>query len=456
MMVEYAPFTESQVDYYKRGIDPNYWLCLSEGGKRASKNVLNIAMWCEILEVHPDKIHVAAGVSQASAKMNILDSNGFGLQHYFEGRCREGNYLGVDCLYIDTKVETKIVLFAGGKDAISYRSIKGYSLGSVYCSEANECHQTFIQECFDRTLASNMRKVIFDFNAKPPRHWFYLDIVDFYVHPKTRKPMRKGINYGFFTIHDNMSLTDEQLHEALNTYPKHSLWYRAEILGKRTAASGRVYYAWDVKKNTFKWNRRKPDRKYKDFAIGVDVGGTDATVATLEGFCGNYGNCDLIDGFYDKQGEDEGMTHQAYAKLIVDKVEEWIAIYPRVSMCDMWVESADKLFRQAIVNELAARGLSRIQVHASYKKDGIVERIRLHNVLLDTGQLRVADHLEPWIEAYEQAVWSQDEKTKGNWVRVDDGSYPVDCLDSGEYGSYPYKAELMKGAVRYGADDRVA
>ena len=45
-------------------------------------------------------------------------------------------------------------------------------------------------------------------------------------------------------------------------------------------------------------------------------------------------------------------------------------------------------------------------------------------------------------EAYENAVWDADEKAKGEWVRVDDGSYPVDCLDSGEYGIQPYARYL--------------
>ena len=35
-------------------------------------------------------------------------------------------------------------------------------------------------------------------------------------------------------------------------------------------------------------------------------------------------------------------------------------------------------------------------------------------------------------------------RTNLNWVRVDDGSYPVDCLDSTEYAIQPYKQELLE------------
>ena len=31
---------------------------------------------------------------------------------------------------------------------------------------------------------------------------------------------------------------------------------------------------------------------------------------------------------------------------------------------------------------------------------------------------------------------------RGEWERLDDGSFPVDCLDSAEYGMYPYRRFL--------------
>ena len=83
----------------------------------------------------------------------------------------------------------------------------------------------------------------------------------------------------------------------------------------------------------------------------------------------------------------------------------------------------------------------------AHKKDGIVDRIRLHNILIQQNRLIVGAHLREWIEAYENAVWDDSEYEKGDWVRVDDGSYPVDCLDSTEYAIQPYKSQLLKGGV---------
>lgn len=39
---------------------------------------------------------------------------------------------------------------------------------------------------------------------------------------------------------------------------------------------------------------------------------------------------------------------------------------------------------------------------------------------------------------------SEKEKARGEWVRTDDGSYPVDCLDSLEYAIQPYKGKLIR------------
>ena len=65
--------------------------------------------------------------------------------------------------------------------------------------------------------------------------------------------------------------------------------------------------------------------------------------------------------------------------------------------------------------------------------------------LLDNNQqmLMVATHLTPWLEAFYGASWCEKSRQKGQWVRVDDGSYPVDCLDSAEYAAIPYKKLLL-------------
>ena len=163
-MNAYAPLCERQARYIRRSM--NSWLNVAEGGKRAGKNITNLISWAASLDIHPDKIHLAAGVSQSAAIMNIIDSDGYGLKHIFEGRCRMGQFNGRDALLIQTATGEKAVVIAGGGDSRSAGLIKGMSLGTAYITEANECHQTFVQEVFDRTLASKKRQIFLDRSCK--------------------------------------------------------------------------------------------------------------------------------------------------------------------------------------------------------------------------------------------------------------------------------------------------
>ena len=141
-MPAYAPLTKKQADYIKRSF--HSWLNVAEGGKRAGKNITNLIAWAAILDVHPDKLHLAAGFSSSLAKSNIIDSDGYGLMWIFEGRCKLGQYFGRDALLIKTKTGEKAVVIVGGGDARSAALIKGMSLGTAYVTEANELETNII------------------------------------------------------------------------------------------------------------------------------------------------------------------------------------------------------------------------------------------------------------------------------------------------------------------------
>lgn len=237
-MIKYADFCEKQTSYINRCF--NNWLNIAEGGKRAGKNVINLIAWASILEHHPDKIHLAAGVSVASAKLNIIDSNGFGIKWIFKGRCKEGKYQERDALYIYTVTGEKVILISGGGKDGDEKYIKGNTYGSAYVTEANECAKPFVQETFDRTLSSQDRKVFFDLNPKNPAHWFYEDVLD--IHMLNAVRIRNyGFNYEHFTLFDNLSFDNAKLKAVLITYDKKSLWYKRDILGGRVAAEGVIY-----------------------------------------------------------------------------------------------------------------------------------------------------------------------------------------------------------------------
>lgn len=271
-----APFSENQTRFFWNCFD--HWFNVAEGGKRGGKNVLITMAYCTILEKHPSRIHLIAGVSTATARLNILDCDGFGLKNYFEGRCREGSYQNRDCLYIKTATGEKVVLVSGGGKAGDEKLIKGNTYGTAYITEVNECSEAFIQEVFDRTLSSPDRKVFHDLNPKAEGHWYYKTVLDFHE-AKQRENPAYGLNYGHFTIADNMSITDDRLRAVLSTYDRKSIWYARDILGQRRAAEGLIYDMFDREKNLFHlgeepvWLRSVGTRW-----IGVDYGTRNDTV----------------------------------------------------------------------------------------------------------------------------------------------------------------------------------
>lgn len=62
-MIDYALLTVKQSDYIRQRTDS--WFNVAEGGKRAGKNIINLIAYAMCLEVHPDKLHLVAGVSLA-------------------------------------------------------------------------------------------------------------------------------------------------------------------------------------------------------------------------------------------------------------------------------------------------------------------------------------------------------------------------------------------------------
>ena len=69
-MNDIAPLSENQKAYLRRV--QSAWFNVAEGGKRGGKNVLNALAYCLTLEMHPDRLHLIAGVSQSTASINIL------------------------------------------------------------------------------------------------------------------------------------------------------------------------------------------------------------------------------------------------------------------------------------------------------------------------------------------------------------------------------------------------
>ena len=325
-----APFSENQMRFFWDCFD--HWFNVAEGGKRGGKNVLITMAYCTILEKHPSKIHLIAGVSTATARLNILDCDGFGLKNYFEGRCREGVYQNRDCLYIKTATGEKVVLISGGGKAGDEKLIKGNTYGTAYITEANECSKIFIQEVFDRTLSSPDRKIFHDLNPKAEVHWYYQDVLNFHEEKLKENP-KYGLNYGHFTIADNMSISDDQLRAVLATYDRKSVWYARDILGQRKMAEGLVYPMFSMEKHVVKGVI--PYSSRHRYYVSIDYGTVNPFAAGLWDFDPVSHKAIMIRELYYRGGSANRTDNEGYyrllKRLIGDIKIEYIIIDPSAS-----------------------------------------------------------------------------------------------------------------------------
>lgn len=325
-----APFSKNQMRFFWDCFD--HWFNVAEGGKRGGKNVLITMAYCTILEKHPSRIHLIAGVSTATARLNILDCDGFGLKNYFEGRCREGVYQNRDCLYIQTATGEKVVLISGGGKAGDEKLIKGNTYGTAYITEANECSKIFIQEVFDRTLSSPDRKIFHDLNPKAEAHWYYQDVLNFHEEKLKANP-KYGLNYGHFTIADNMSISDDQLRAVLSTYDRKSVWYARDILGQRKMAEGLVYPMFSMEKHVVKG--AIPYSSRHRYYVSIDYGTVNPFAAGLWDFDLVSHKAIMIRELYYRGGSANRTDNEGYyrllKKLIGDIKIEYIIIDPSAS-----------------------------------------------------------------------------------------------------------------------------
>lgn len=385
-----APLSERQYEYMQRCI--NSWFNVAEGGKRGGKNVLQTLIFCSLLETHKNKIHLVAGVSSATAKLNILDCDGYGLLNYFEGRCREGKYKDRDCVYVQTKTGEKIVLVSGGGKDGDEKLIKGNTYGMAYVTEANECHRKFLKEVFDRTLSSTDRKIFHDLNPKEEEHWYYTEILKFHEEQQANDE-NYGYNYGHFTLVDNMSMSDEKIRTVLKTYQKGTVWYKRDIKGERTVAEGIIFRKF--KENNIPYLCDDSILKYnKDgelfprpskVIIGMDFGGNGSMTTMV---CSLY-----FRGYhfiYPVEEDYLELSPDIDANNICDKYIEFYrrcaAKYERIDWT--FPDSASTTMINSLRSAAKKEGLPYDHI-AGCRKNEISERPRTVDLLLNTGRMKV-------------------------------------------------------------------
>lgn len=420
--IRWQPFSEKHKRYIRNALQSQ--MSVAEGSIRSGKTIDNCIIASAYLDMCEDKIHLASGSTLANAKMNIGDCNGFGLEHIFRGRCRWGKYKSNECLYIQSYTGEKIVIFAGGGKADSYKKILGNSYGLWIATEINEHYdsndsrESFIKVAFGRQVASVKPFVLWDLNPCNPHHEIYTNYID-----KYKTDFVGGYNYEHFTIYDNLSITEDRRKEIESRYDINSIWYRRDILGQRCISEGLIYTNFANEPNRFE------DNETKDIItanIGVDFGGSgSATAFVCTGFTSGYKTVKVVFSERHAQLLDTEQLNTLFIRFVkkcYDIIKKPLTVY---------ADSAEQILIRGFKTIAVQKNLPIIIKNA--RKSPITERIRLVDKLVAQDRLRLSRGATSLKNAMCECLWDKKNPDK----RLDDGTTDIDSLDAFEYSIEP-------------------
>ena len=433
--IPWQPFSQKHVKYIHRAYRAR--MAVAEGAIRSGKTIDHCIIGGMYLETCLDRVHLATGSTIANAKMNIGDCNGFGLEHQFRGRCRWGKYKDNECLYIHTKTGLKIVIFAGGGKADSYKKILGNSYGLWIATEINEHYdcpnskESFIKVAMGRQAAAIRPITLWDLNPSAPGHSIYKDYIDKYRYMTIEENLRfGGYVYEHFTVADNLSISERRREEIKSQYDRTSIWYRRDILGQRCIAEGLIYPEYANRPE--EW-RLDDVPSFMKVNIGVDFGGHgSATTFVATGFTMGYGK--VVPFLSERHAQ--RLTPDELNKRFALFCEKVYNITGRVAT--VFADSAEQILINGLIVTVAREHL-RCQV-LNARKLPILERIRLMDKLIAERKLQVCNGARTVEEAIAGEVW--DEKHVD--TRLDDGTSDIDTVDALEYSIEPEKIYLVR------------
>lgn len=430
-------FGEKHINYIKQCENNIY--NFAEGAVRAGKTVDNVFAFAHELKTTPDKLHLATGSTIANAKLNIGDANGFGLEAIFRGQCKWGKYKGNECLTIcgpSTNYNKRVVIFAGGGKADSFKKIRGNSYGMWIATEINLHHDDTIKEAFNRTLAAKRRKFFWDLNPDHPKAPIYTEYIDKYRAGHKSGKLKGGVNYQHFTIHDNINIDDENKEAFISQYDEGSIWYKRDILGIRCIAEGLIYRSiadeYAIVDNKDKQHLLTSDYAkeldYQCINIGIDFGGTGSGHSFVAvGITKPYNKLVALAAERHLDEKEKDIGPDELGTLVVDFVKNVLRKYKHITC--IYCDSAEPVLIRGIKRSLSNAGLSNIQVKGS-KKVHINDRIFALSLLYAQDRFYYTEDCDTLMEALGSAIWDAKKIEK---TRLDDGTSDIDTLDAFEY-----------------------
>lgn len=254
----------------------DHMLDWNEGTPRSGKTTAGCMRFARHLIRSRDNLHLVTAYSAEQAFRLVMDGDGMGLMHIFEGCSKVSHDDTGAHLLIHLPSGDKKVYWKGGGKADSHKAITGMSLGSVFFCEINLLHDSMIQECFRRTYAAKDRWHIADLNPPSPADPVIKNVLEI-----------QDCRFIHWTCKDNPVLTPQRLEEIEAACRKSPFLYKRDWLGERVIPEGVIYWMFDPNRHIL--SRIPEDLYITEAFVAGDGGTTDATSIGfyLAGFIGD-------------------------------------------------------------------------------------------------------------------------------------------------------------------------
>lgn len=417
----------------------------AEGVTNSGKSfILGMTFFDRILEAprHHDQFVLAGTSLPVLEKMYIQNPTSF--YNINKPICKYSNSgTGGARIIIQTPTGEKMVYLVGYDNKAQWKKILGLTVFGFNVEEINIADDDFISELFIRVFR-NGGFLICSSNGGDPDARVYTDYLN-----KCR-PLDKWSNqipketweelnrceandnyrYYFFNFDDNPTMTEQQKTDLFASTPNGSYQWMTKILGIRGIREGVIYAEYMRRdKNIIPYHSLfTQDSKYEvsELTIGIDVGGTDHTVITLNGFTRNYKEHIVID-YMKINNVNHDMIWDAFVKWFTPYYEKYSMI-----MQGAFIDNAAKIMR--LTFDARMKQHFHLRCHGA-KKYTIKQRVDWGMAFLDQGRLLFTDRTDDIYVAFTKAFYNNTSKTD---IRDFNQHIHKDMVDSVEYGQAPY------------------
>ena len=428
-------------------------IIFSEGTTNSGKSfIIGIAFLLRIMETPKEQTQFFLGGKSLPVLEKMYMQNPDSFYNIFKSICTYTN-AGQGGAKIVINMQgakpDKIIYLAGYDNKKRWSDILGLTIYGFNIEEINIADNDFISELFIRVFR-NGGFLYATSNGGDPDIPVYANHLNKcrpsskYEHQVPKETMIElersepspDYVYYFFNFDDNPTMSIEDREKLIANTPKDSYQWMTKILGIRGIREGVIYADYMTRhKNIISIDDvfgEHPKYGVEIMTIGIDVGGTDHTVFTLNVFTTGYREHIVVD--YMK-------LNNANHDDIWTAFNKWIQpYYEKYSMYikGAFIDNAAKIMRLTMDSRMKLHLGLRCYGHKKYL---IKDRVDAGITQLDQGKLLFTELTEDCYVAFTKATYTNKSKTD---IRAFSNHTHKDIVDSIEYGQAPYTTQIMR------------